>query len=138
MSLITPSEVSAIAFVNTLDPAQILPVFISAAETKFIVPTVTQALIDKIVASPSSYTTLIDNYIKPYLAFAVKYMFYNQLLTETNTFPPDNQRSDALLEVLNIMEVNKEQLRLYLNANNIITNATSSNKLISGFRITAK
>jgi hypothetical protein len=136
MSLITPTEISTIAFLNALDPALILPMFISSAQTKYIVPIVTTDLITKITATPSDYTTLVEDYIKPYLAFSVKYMFYNQLLTETNSFPPEEQRSDALQEVLNIMEVNRELLRSYLNTNNLGSPVSASSKLISGFRVT--
>ena len=138
MPLITVTEVSTIAFVKTLDPALILPSFISSAESKYIFPIVTTDLITKIIATPSDYTTLVEEYIKPYLAFAVKYMFYNQLLTETDTFPPDAQRSDALQEVLNLMEINRERLLNYLNANMLGVLTISSKKLISGFRITTK
>jgi len=116
MSLITAEEVSAIAFVNALDPALVLPVFISSAQTKYIVPLVTQSVIDEIIATPGDFVTLTDEYIKPYLAFCIKYSFYNQLLTETDTFPTsDAQRSAALQEVLSIMEVLRDLLKTYLN-----------------------
>ena len=135
MSLITATEVSQIAFVNSLVPALVLPVFISTAETKFIVPLVTKVLYDKIIATPADYTTLVNTYIKPYLAFSVKYMFYNQLLTETNTFPTsDEQRSAALQEVLTIMEVNRNLLSEYLNEYVFETPVISRVKMVSGFR----
>ena len=118
MSLITAEEVSSIAFVNSLDPALVLPVFISSAQTKYIVPIVKQSVIDEIIATPADFLTLTDEYIKPYLAFCIKYSFYNQLLTETDTFPTsDDQRSAALQEVLSIMEVLRDLLKTYLNDN---------------------
>lgn len=132
MALISASEVSTIAFVNALDPALILPMFISSAQTKYIVPLVTQPILDKVEATPSDYITLIDNYIKPYLAFSVKYMFYNQLLTETDTFPTsDQQRTAAVQEVLSIMEVSRTLLSDYLNAE-IFTNPTVVTKKVVG------
>lgn len=135
MSLISAAEVNSIAFVTPITESQILPVFISTAETKFIIPLVTKIIYDKIIATPADYTTLVDNYIKPYLAFSVKYMFYNQLLTETNTFPTsDEQRSAALQEVLTIMEVNRNLLSEYLNANIFETPVTSKVRMVSGFR----
>jgi len=60
MSLRTPTEVSQIAFVNALDPALILPEFIASASTKFIVPVVTQPVLDSIDAVPADYTLLIN------------------------------------------------------------------------------
>jgi hypothetical protein len=135
MPLITPTEVSQIAFVNSLDPALILPVFISTAETKYIVPLVTQVIIDKITETPLEFTTLVDNYIKPYEAFCIKYMFYNQLLTETDTFPTsDAQRSAALQEVLSIMEVSRDLLSVYLNAEIFENAIITPTQLLSGFR----
>ena len=135
MSLITPTEVSTIAFVNALDPALILPAFITSAESKYIVSLVTQAVITKITETPSEYTTLVNNYIKPYEAFCIKYMFYNQLLTETDTFPTsDEQRKAALQEVLSIMEVNRDLLAYYLNANIFDSPITTTTKKIAGFR----
>lgn len=136
MSLISATEVSTIAFVNALDPALILPAFISSAETKYIVPLVTQAVMDDIAGTPGEYTILVNDYIKPYEAFCIKYMFYNQLLTETDTFPTsDAQRSAALQEVLTIMEVYRDLLRTYLNAEVFETPIVSTTPLVSGFHI---
>ncbi len=133
MSLITAEEVSSIAFVNSLDPALILPVFISSAQTKFIVPLVTQVVITNIEETPNDYTTLVNDYIKPYLAFSVKYMFYNQLLTETDTFPTsDQQRTAAVQEVLSIMEVSRQLLADYLNAEIFTTPTVITKKVVGG------
>jgi hypothetical protein len=136
MPLISATEVSQIAFVNSLNPDLILPAFISSAENKYIVPLVTQAVIDDIAGTPGEYTILVNDYIKPYEAFCIKYMFYNQLLTETDTFPTsDAQRSAALQEVLTIMEVYRDLLSVYLNAEIFETPVVSTTPLVSGFRI---
>jgi hypothetical protein len=132
--LITPAEVSSIAFVNALDPVLILPMFISSAETKYIVPLVTQVLITDIQANPGNYAILVNAFIKPYLAFCVKYMFYNQLLTETDTFPTsDAQRTSALQEVIAIMEVSRGLLSEYLNASIFPTPVVKEKTLTAGF-----
>ena len=116
MALITPTEVNSLAFVNSLDPALILPEFINSAQTKYVIPVVTNKVMDDIDATPEDYTTLVEDYIKPYLAFAVKYMFYNQLLTETQLFPTsDDQRIAAIQEILQIMEIKRALLLEYLN-----------------------
>jgi hypothetical protein len=137
MALITPQEVNTIAFVNQLDPALILPQFIESAQTKYIVPVVTQDVLDLIDATPESYTTLVDDYIKPYLAFSVKYMFYNQLLTETQLFPTsDAQRESAIAEILEVMEIKKALLLAYLISDIFSSSAETTTKpLISGIRI---
>jgi len=136
MALITPSEVSSIAFVNALDPTLILPEFIASASTKFIVPVVTQPVLDSIDAAPADYTLLVNDYIKPYLAFCIKYMFYNQLLTETQQFPTsDSQREAAILEIVNIMEIKRALLQAYLISDVFTTPLVVSKPTISGFLV---
>jgi hypothetical protein len=133
MALITPTEVSSIAFVNSLDPALILPEFIASASTKFVVPLVTQSVLDSIDITPGDYTTLVDDFIKPYLAFAVKYMFYNQLLTETQQFPTsDDQRIAAIQEILTILEIKRDLLKTYLNDNIFETPVTETKPSVAG------
>jgi hypothetical protein len=139
MALITPSEVSQIAFVNALDPTLILPEFIASASTKFVVPVVTQSVLDSIDAAPADYTVLVNDYIKPYLAFCIKYMFYNQLLTETQQFPTsDSQREAAILEIVNIMEIKRALLQAYLISDVFTTPQVVSKPIVSGFFIGSK
>lgn len=133
MPLISATEVSSIAFVNALDPTLILPEFIASASTKFVVPVVTQSILDSIDAAPADYTVLVNDYIKPYLAFAVKYMFYNQLLTETQLFPTsDDQRLAAIQEILSILEIKRDLLKTYLNDNIFESPLTETKTSVAG------
>ena len=134
MPLILPSEVSQIAFVNAIDPALILPEFISSAQTSYVLPVVTQSVVDNIEANPTAYDTLLNTYIKPYLAFAVKYMFYNQLITETSGFAVSNeQRVAALQEIIAIIQIKQTLLKTYLNENIFESPVTTEKKSVSGF-----
>ena len=136
MPLISSSEVSSIAFVNALDPTLILPEFIASASTKFVVPVVTQTVLGSIEATPADYTILVNDYIKPYLAFCIKYMFYNQLLTETQLFPTsDSQREAAILEIVNIMEIKRALLLAYLISDVFTTPVVSDTTSVSGFLV---
>jgi hypothetical protein len=138
MALISAPEVNTLAFVNQLDPALILPQFIESAQTKYIVPVVTQDILDLIIATPGDYTTLVDDYVKPYLAFCVKYMFYNQLLTETQLFPTsDAQREDAIREIQEICSIRLGLLQAYLNENIFAAPAVTTVTRISGFNISS-
>ena len=111
MSLITPSEVNAIAFITPLDPSVILEEFIATAEAKYIVPAITQPIYDDLFLNPALYATLIEIYIKPYLAFCVKLMLYNQLLTESGTFSvPTQQRWDVVQELTVITKTKRNLL----------------------------
>ena len=133
MSFITATEIVSLAFTNELDPLKIKSDFISAAETRYLVPIATQDLIDLMVATPEDYTALIDPLIKPFLAFAVKYMFYNQLLAETSTFPvSDAQRIAAIQEILELLSIKKDLLIVYLNTNIFQTTPITSSKRIGG------
>ena len=137
MLLITASEVSSIAFVNSLDPDFILPEFIIAAHNKYIVHLVTQPVLDLIDASPAEYTILVNEYIKPYFAFCVKYMFYNQLITETSQFQTsDQQRIAAVQEIIEIKQVLYDLLYAYLNASIFYIPVSATSVLHGGFRLT--
>ena len=101
MSLITSSEVIALAYVTELDPTMIKDEVIQTSELKYVKPVLTSALYDDVVANPNNYTTLITSYIKPCLAFFVKYAMINQQLLETAQYTPgaDPSLSPALVEI---------------------------------------
>ena len=88
MSLISSTEVISLAYVTELDPSMIKAEVIQTAELKYVKPVLTAALYDDVVASPGNYTTLITSYIKPCLAFFVKYAMLNQQLLETAQYTP--------------------------------------------------
>lgn len=114
--LITPDQVNAISFIQPINPAYILSAFIGFSHDKYIVPAVSQPLLDLIQADPSLYAELIEMYIQPYHAFCAKYVFYNQLLIETESFPTsDLCRLASLQEILAIMEGKLQLLLAYIN-----------------------
>ena len=117
MPLITPSEVNTLAFITPVDPATILEEIINTAETKYLVPVITQPVYDDLSVHPGMYTTLVNDYIKPYLAFCVKLLLYNQYLTETGTFDiPTQQRWDVVQEIVVITKAKKTLLISHLSA----------------------
>jgi hypothetical protein len=133
MPLITPVEVSAIAFFNALDSDFVLPAYIVAAENTYVIPLVTQAVVDTIKAAPGDYTVLLEDYIKPYEAFCIKNMFYNQFLTETDTFAiSDEQRLAAIQEIILITASLRQLLSDYLNANIFAAPVTPSTIIVAG------
>ena len=134
MPLITPAEVNTLAFITPVDPALILEEIIMAAETKYIAPAVTQLVYDDLSVNTGLYTTLISDYIKPYLAFCVKLLLYNQYLTETGTFDiPTQQRWDVVQEIIVISKAKKTLLVNHLSAALYPLYVAPANKRITGF-----
>ena len=137
MPLITPTEVNLLAFITPIDPVSILIEFILTAEAKYIVPALTQPVYDDLSVNPGLYTTLIDEYIKPYLAFCVKLMLYNQYLAETGTFSiPTQQRWDVVQEIIVILKAKKKMLAEHLTPAVYPLYIAPVEKRITGFLIT--
>jgi hypothetical protein len=82
MSLLTANEVNRIAFITPIDSALILDEIIQVAETKYIIPALTKPIYDDHSLHPGIYATLIADYIKPYLAYCVKYLLYSQYFSK--------------------------------------------------------
>jgi len=136
LSLITPTDVNLLAFITPINPVSILEEFIVTAESKYIVPAITQLVYDDLSVNPGIYTTLIEEYIKPYLAFCVKLLLYNQYLTETGTFSiPTQQRWDVVQEIIVISKAKKNLLVNHLSPSNYPLYVAPSKKRITGFLI---
>ena len=155
MSLITSSEVISLAYVTELDPTMIKSEVIQTSELKYVKPVLTSALYDDVVANPDNYTTLITSYIKPCLAFFVKYAMINQQLLETAQYTPGadpslspalveistavllprDHRRDTMQEVLSIARSKQTLLQEYVITQNYPLYTAPLSKRISGFRI---
>ena len=155
MSLITSSEVISLAYVTELDPTMIKSEVIQTSELKYVKPVLTSALYDDVVANPDNYATLISSYIKPCLAFFVKYAMINQQLLETAQYTPGadpslspalveistavllprDHRRDTMQEVLSIALSKQTLLQEYVIAQNYALYTAPLSKRISGFRI---
>ena len=155
MSLISSTEVISLAYVTELDPSMIKSEVIQSAELKYVKPVLTAALYDDVVASPGDYTTLITSYIKPCLAFFVKYAMLNQQLLETAQYTPGadpslspalieistavllsrDHRRDTMQEVLSIARSKQALLQEYVIAQNYALYSAPVSKRVSGFRI---
>ena len=97
--LITAREVIEVAYITLLDDNLIKEDIIDTAEKTYIKPVLTESLYNNIIANPGSYTTLIDEYIKPCLAFFAKYLIYSQQLFETAEYSnPDPTKGKELID----------------------------------------
>jgi hypothetical protein len=155
MALITPTEVVSIAYITEIDPSMVKPEFITTAEKKFIKPVLSTPLYNDVINNTINYQLLIINYIKPCLAFYVKYTMMNQQLLETSQYTPGtdpslspvlveittavmlprDHRRDAILEVLKIAQHKEALLYEFVITQNYTLYETPSSRRISGFRI---
>ena len=155
MSLISSTEIISLAYVTELDPSMIKAEVIQTAELKYVKPVLTATLYDDVIASPGDYSTLITSYIKPCLAFFVKYAMLNQQLLETAQYTPGadpslspalveistavllprDHRRDTMQEVFSIARSKQALLQEYVIAQNYTLYSAPVSKRVSGFRI---
>jgi len=136
MSLLTATEVNQIAFITPIDSALILDEIIQIAETKYINPAITKPIYDDLSVHPGIYATLISDYIKPYLAYCVKYLLYTQYYSEilsTSNF--DKSRDDIVNETNVILQAKKDLLKTHLTSGIYPLYSLPVKKRISGFII---
>lgn len=96
--LITPREVIEIAYITQVDDTMIKDHIIDVAEQAFIKPVLNDLLYQEVVNKPGNYVTLIDDFIKPCLAFYVKYLTYLQQLFENAEYSsPDPTKANKLI-----------------------------------------
>ena len=123
----TIAEVKTAAYTRKVDDIQFKDSDIALAEFEYILPVLTENLYKAVVASPSTYTTLIDTYIKPCLAYYVKSMLVESFFTEMsdrgmnhlqgqNTQTVSGQaRTDYKAEVLKKAQIFERKLKDYVN-----------------------
>ena len=155
MPLITATETIAIAYITELDPTMIKDEIIVTAERKYIRPILSAPLYEDVVANQQQYSTLIDQYVKPCLAFYVKFSMMNQQLLETSQYTPGadpnlspvlveistavllpkDHRRDALHEVLLIAKYKEALLYEFIVTQNYTLYEKPNSRRINGFRI---
>jgi hypothetical protein len=136
MSLLTANEVIRIAFNPPIDSALIPDEIIQVAETKYIIPALTKPIYDDLSVHPGIYATLISDYIKPYLAYCVKYLLYTQFYSETlSTSNFDKSREEIVNETNIIIQAKKDLLKTHLTSGIYPFYSLSVKKRISGFII---
>ena len=136
MSLLTATEVNQIAFITPIDSALIMDEIIQVAETKYINPAITKPIYDDLSVHPGIYAPLISDYIKPYLAYCVKYLLYSQYYSETlSTSNFDKSREEIINNTNVILQAKKELLKTHLTSGVYPLYNLPVKKRISGFFI---
>ncbi len=113
--LITPSEIISLSYITELDPAMIKETFITTAQVQYIKPALTLPLYNDVVQNPAAplYIELINDYIKPCLAWFVKGNMLNQQLLETSQYTPgsDPSLAQSLMDVSNAVMISPQHRR---------------------------
>ena len=113
--LMTPLEIISIAYITELDPAMIKDSFILTAQVQYIKPVLTAPLYDDVLLDPSGalYGTLVEDYIKPCLAYYVKGNMLNQQLLETSQYTTgsDPALAQSLMDVSTAVMISPEHRR---------------------------
>ena len=136
MSLLTATEVNQIAFITPIDSALILEEIIQIAVIKFIIPAITKPVYDDLSVHPGIYATLIPEYIKPYMAYCVKFLLFSQYYSEAlkaSSF--DKSREEIVNDANVILQAKKDLLKTHLTSGVYPLYSLPVKKRISGFFI---
>jgi hypothetical protein len=71
--IVSKAEIKALAFSNNFDINAVKDNIIQIVEWEQLLPILGADFFDDVVANPNNYTALLTTYIKPYLAWSVKY-----------------------------------------------------------------
>ncbi|MCB2218970.1 MAG: hypothetical protein KQI35_01155 [Bacteroidetes bacterium] len=97
--LITATEIISLAYITNLDEKLIKDQVIDVAEKSYISPILGSDFFKQVSNDPASYSTLVDTFIKPCIAFFVKYLIYSQQLFETAAYSnPDPTKAPELID----------------------------------------
>ena len=120
------AEIKALAFSNTFDINAVKDNLIQLVEWEQVLSLFGADLYDDVVANPASYTTLIDTYLKPYIAYNVKaYLSKANHIKTGNKGAQTAQGSNeqianvefAKREAMNMATKYKRQMITYLDKN---------------------
>lgn len=100
--LSTIREIIETAYITNIDDNLIKEEIVMAAQYQYIKPILTDNLYKDVLANPSEYSDLVGKFIKPCLAFYVKYLIYSQQLFETAEYSnPDPTKGTELIDPSN-------------------------------------
>ncbi|NCA77970.1 MAG: hypothetical protein EOM90_16715 [Alphaproteobacteria bacterium] len=159
--LIEPLTVIEIAYITEIDPYMIKDSFILNAEIQYIKPALGVLLYEDVLLhfATGKYTSLINDYIKPCLAYFIKAAMLNQMLIETSQYTtgsdptlaqslvdvstavliPTNHRRDMVNDVYRTAFYKLELLTAYLAVNTstypLYTAPVAT--MVAGFRISS-
>ena len=130
----TPTEVISEAYKRSISTNLISTTDIEATEFKYIRPALTENLYNYIVANSGSYSTLLTTYLKPCLAYFVKFETFdeidveisdrgvNKLINDDTNKISDKQRHDIKSSILDRANLLLEKMIDYVKAQYVDNN----------------
>ena len=93
--LITPAEINTIAYIVPADIADFKPSIIKTVEEVELPIVIGNQLLGLLQTSPESYPNLLESYVKPFMAYRIKYLTLRLRISDQNLTPDE---LDSLLE----------------------------------------
>jgi hypothetical protein len=97
--IISKSDIISLAYITNIDETLINDDIIDLVIQSYFIPILGAPFYSEIINNSVPYASLIDKYIKPFIAHWVKYLLYNQQLFETAQYSsPDPSKSPTLID----------------------------------------
>jgi hypothetical protein len=129
MPLITPTDINTIAFITPIEETKFKTDNINLVENK--VASTLGDFYNQVIDSPENYTELLTTYIKPYMAYAIKALTLNTILSDGGLSAEEINSYQTAIASANMTAKNHySQLIKVLSSDYGITR-----KLMSGFII---
>jgi hypothetical protein len=97
--IISKSDIITLAYITNIDENLIKDDIIEFVIQSNLIPLLSEPFFIEISINSVPYASLIDKYIKPFIAHWVKYLLYNQQLFETAQYStPDPSKSATLID----------------------------------------
>ncbi len=138
--LITKQEILDIAYISTtITVDDILESAITTAELTYARQAMSTALFEDVSANPtaSKYATLLADFAKPFLAYAVKAILFYQQMYEGGTTPSTDDNI-VFSEIYAMAKSKYNLLQTYCETQNFTSYVAPEYKLKSGFLIKNK
>jgi hypothetical protein len=97
--IISKSDIISLAYITNIDETLIKDDVIELAVQSHLIPILGETFYNEILYNSIAYSSLLDKYIKPFLAHYVKYLLYYQQLFETAQYSsPDPSKAAELID----------------------------------------
>jgi len=97
--LISKSDIIRLAYITNIDENLIKDDIIELVIQSYLIPILSEPFYVEITTNSVPYASLIDKYIKPFIAHYVKYLLFNQQLIETAQYSiPDPSKAAELVD----------------------------------------
>lgn len=87
--LITPPEINAIAYITPAPVEDFKPSIIKTVEEVELPIIISITLLKIIQANPAGFPTLVESYVKPFMAYRIKYLTLRLKISDQNLTPDE-------------------------------------------------